>query len=43
MMGGGGGAATAAAPTTTTSGTTENPVESLLFKGKDLIFKKFGL
>ncbi|XP_046456234.1 uncharacterized protein LOC124203590 isoform X6 [Daphnia pulex] len=44
MMGGVGGAATAAAaPTTTTSGTTENPVEGLLSKGKDLIFKKFGL
>jgi hypothetical protein len=43
MMGGGGGAATVAAPTMKTSGTTGNPVEGLLFKGKDLIFKKFGL
>lgn len=40
MMGGGGGA-TAAAPAATN--TAENPVEGLLSKGKDLIFKKFGL
>lgn len=36
MMGGG----NTAAPSTTTG---ENPVEGLLSKGKDLIFKKFGL
>lgn len=41
MMGGGGGGGSAmpGAP----SATTENPVEGLLSKGKDLIFKKFGL
>lgn len=37
-MMGGGSAMPGAAPTT-----TENPVEGLLSKGKDLIFKKFGL
>lgn len=40
MMGGGGGGTTAP-PAATNS--TENPVEGLLSKGKDLIFKKFGL
>ncbi|XP_045028907.1 uncharacterized protein LOC116921277 isoform X4 [Daphnia magna] len=40
MMGGGGGGTTAS-PAATNS--TENPVEGLLSKGKDLIFKKFGL
>ncbi|KAI9559005.1 hypothetical protein GHT06_015794 [Daphnia sinensis] len=41
MMGGGGGGGTTAAPAATNP--TENPVEGLLSKGKDLIFKKFGL
>ena len=38
MMGGGGNAMPGAPSTA-----TENPVEGLLSKGKDLIFKKFGL
>ena len=42
-MMGGGGAAAAPTTTTTTTTTSENPVEGLLSKGKDLIFKKFGL